>query len=104
MLIFQKKKGVDNVFTFGVKEEVDFNVSDININKEGVNFKLNYRGKTVPFWVSGISKEEDVEVDSDEEEEEEEEDEEEVVYEYVDEEDVNSDDEIEYVDEEEDDE
>lgn len=55
---FSKRKGV----TFGEKENVDFNVSDVNITSQGINFKINYRGSTVPFWASGSFNEKDAEI------------------------------------------
>ncbi len=53
-----RKKGL----TFGEKESADFNVSDVNISPQGINFKLNYRGSTVPFWASGSFNEKDAEI------------------------------------------
>ncbi|MDD3072518.1 MAG: hypothetical protein PHH17_01320 [Candidatus Pacebacteria bacterium] len=49
---FFKKKEEDGFFTYGTKEDSDFKISDINIVSGEVNFKLNYRGSTVPFWAS----------------------------------------------------
>lgn len=39
-----------NTFTFGFKEGADFRVSDIKSNG-GINFKINYQGKVIPFWL-----------------------------------------------------
>lgn len=37
---------------FGLKEKCDVSASDIKkINEEGVNFKVNYKGSIVPFWL-----------------------------------------------------
>lgn len=37
-------------FTFGFNERADFFASDIKLN-HGTNFKVNYQGKVVPFWL-----------------------------------------------------
>ena len=37
-------------YTFGFQEEADFRASDIKING-GLNFKINYKGNTVPVWL-----------------------------------------------------
>lgn len=39
--------------TFGFQENADFFASDIKLNG-GTNFKINYRGNIVPFWLDGI--------------------------------------------------
>lgn len=36
--------------TFGFSERADFFVSDIKLN-HGTNFKVNYKGNVVPFWL-----------------------------------------------------
>lgn len=44
-------------YTFGFREEADFYASDIKING-GLNFKINYKGNTVPVWLeSSFNKE-----------------------------------------------
>ena len=54
----EKIKGVldalDNFKTmkFGFKEKNDIFVSDIKVNGD-TNFKINYKGKIVPFWLKG---------------------------------------------------
>jgi UDP-N-acetylmuramoyl-tripeptide--D-alanyl-D-alanine ligase len=39
-------------FTFGFSERADFFASDLRFN-QGINFKVNYKGSTVPFWLEG---------------------------------------------------
>jgi len=45
-----KKENPVNSLTFGFQEGADFMCSDIKMNG-GTNFKINYDGKTVPFWI-----------------------------------------------------
>ncbi|HUV81237.1 MAG TPA: hypothetical protein VMW21_01815 [Patescibacteria group bacterium] len=40
-------------FKEGVREKYDIFVSDIKINGN-TNFKINYQGKIVPFWLAGV--------------------------------------------------
>lgn len=40
-------------FTFGFSERANFWVSNIKLNR-GTNFKVNYKGSVVPFWLEGI--------------------------------------------------
>lgn len=37
--------------SFGFSEEADFFATDRNISDQGINFKLNYRGNSVPVWL-----------------------------------------------------
>lgn len=37
--------------TYGFQERADFRVSDVNSNPEGTNFKINYQGNIIPFWL-----------------------------------------------------
>lgn len=39
-----------NTLTFGFEEGADFRVSDIRSNG-GTNFKVNYQGTVIPFWL-----------------------------------------------------
>jgi UDP-N-acetylmuramoyl-tripeptide--D-alanyl-D-alanine ligase len=39
-----------NTLTFGFSERADFFATDIKLN-HGTNFKLNYKGNIVPFWL-----------------------------------------------------
>jgi hypothetical protein len=52
---------LDNFKTmkFGFKEENDIFVSDIKKNG-GTNFKVNYNGKSVPFWLNGLLDQEQI--------------------------------------------
>lgn len=45
--------------TFGFQEGADFQVTDIKIN-DGTNFKVNYEGKVVPFWLDKILTDEEI--------------------------------------------
>lgn len=36
--------------TFGFSKEADFSASDQNLTDQGINFKLNYKGSSVPVW------------------------------------------------------
>ncbi len=41
-----------------LKIKAELQVSDVNVNDGGINFKVNYHGSVVPFWLacdSGIS-------------------------------------------------
>ena len=35
---------------FKIKDEIQ--ISDINVSNEGINFKVNYHGSVVPFWLA----------------------------------------------------
>lgn len=59
---FRRKEEYPNILTYGTRIDADFNVSDINISSEEINFKLTYKGSSVPFWVNGEFKEEDVKI------------------------------------------
>ncbi len=39
-----------NTLSFGFQKSADFRVSDIRSNG-GTNFKVNYQGKVIPFWL-----------------------------------------------------
>jgi len=41
-----------HTFTFGFSERADFFASNLKFN-HGTNFKVNYKGKVVPFWLEG---------------------------------------------------
>lgn len=36
---------------FGFNETADFKASDVNITQEAINFKLNFKGNSVPIWL-----------------------------------------------------
>jgi hypothetical protein len=38
--------------TFGFQSGADFQATDVNVNG-GTNFKVNYKGSTVPVWLEG---------------------------------------------------
>jgi len=40
-----------NVLTYGFQEKADIKVSDINIDNEGINFKINIEENIIPFWL-----------------------------------------------------
>jgi len=40
--------------TYGFQERADFQASDINLNLTGTNFKMNYEGNIVPFWLKNL--------------------------------------------------
>jgi len=42
-------------FSFGFSERADFMASDLNEDKEGTSFKLNYKGNSVPVWLNKVS-------------------------------------------------
>ncbi len=46
-----KRRG-RNALTFGVdKKSADFYITDIHKREESVNFKINYKGNIIPFWM-----------------------------------------------------
>lgn len=47
-------------FSFGFSERADFIASDINEDKENINFKLNYKGNSVPIWLNKVSNREEI--------------------------------------------
>ncbi len=40
--------------TFGFDKGADLRVSDVTIDTEGTNFKLNFEGKVIPVWLSHL--------------------------------------------------
>lgn len=48
-----------NILTFGFQERADFRVTDVKLNG-GINFKLNYQGNVVPFWLDYLSNKEGI--------------------------------------------
>ncbi len=51
--ISKKLRKKKKVFTFGInKKNADFSISDIVHKEEKINFKINYSGNTIPFWVN----------------------------------------------------
>ena len=49
-----KNKTIARSLTFGFQKGADFQATDINYNIEGINFKINYQGKSMPFWLKGV--------------------------------------------------
>jgi len=43
------------IFEDYLKIRAELKVSDIKTDERGINFKVNYRGSTVPFWLTGES-------------------------------------------------
>jgi len=54
-----KKESKVGVFSFGFQNKTDFWVTDIKMNSD-TNFKINYRGNIVPFWLRGIASNEKI--------------------------------------------
>ena len=48
-----------NTLSFGFQEPADFRVSDIKSNG-GTNFKVNYQGTVIPFWLKKIAQREEI--------------------------------------------
>lgn len=42
------------VLTFGFQKGADIRATDINVNPEGTNFKIDYQGSIVPFWLKNL--------------------------------------------------
>jgi len=51
-----RERAVVKVLTFGFHEGADLQASDLMENG-GTNFKINYQGKIVPFWLESSSRE-----------------------------------------------
>lgn len=56
--ILKEKIQIKNL-SFGLEEGADFRASDIKVNG-GVNFKINHKGNTVPFWLEKTNGQEKV--------------------------------------------
>lgn len=39
-----------NLLIYGFSKKSDIQISDINVDENGTNFKVNYQGNSVPFW------------------------------------------------------
>jgi len=46
-----KNETLANVFSFGFAEGANFRATDVNVDSNGINFKINYAGNIVPFWL-----------------------------------------------------
>lgn len=47
------------VLTFGIAKNADFFATDVKLNG-GINFKVNYKGNIVPFWLQNSLKEKEI--------------------------------------------
>ncbi len=45
------KESVCKKVDFGFNDNASFRASDVNITNESINFKLNFRGNSVPIWL-----------------------------------------------------
>ena len=45
---------IAKVLTFGFQKRSVIQATDVNVSIEGVNFKVNYEGHTIPFWLEKI--------------------------------------------------
>jgi len=59
MKILTTIKSFLNKFNFKKNKEeaclkiaADLKICDVNVGQEGINFKANYRGSSVPFWLA----------------------------------------------------
>ena len=43
-----------SILTYGFQERANFKASDINIDTEGTNFKINYEESIIPFWLKRL--------------------------------------------------
>lgn len=46
--------------TYGFQEKAEVKATDINISREGTNFKINYQGNIVPFWLKNLFDKEEI--------------------------------------------
>ena len=49
-----KDKASCHCLTFGFQKGSDIQATDINTDKDGNNFKINYSGKMIPFWLKNV--------------------------------------------------
>jgi len=47
-------KELSRCLTYGFFKKADLQATDLNIDSEGANFKINYQGSIVPFWIESI--------------------------------------------------
>ncbi len=40
--------------TYGFQKRTDFQISDVNVNLSGTNFKMDYQENIVPFWLKNL--------------------------------------------------
>ena len=55
-----KNEAQCRVFTFGLSNEANIFATDINFTEEGTNFKINYGGNIVPFWIKKKTEEKEI--------------------------------------------
>ncbi len=55
-----KDKTILKKLTFGFQEGGDFRATDFIEAEEGINFKINYKGNTVPIWLEKLFGEEQI--------------------------------------------
>lgn len=48
------------LLTYGFQEGADFRATDINKSEQETNFKINYEGDIVPFWLKNIFEEKEI--------------------------------------------
>ncbi len=48
------KEVIANIMTYGFEKGADFLITDLNFLNKEVNFKINYKGNVIPFWVKNI--------------------------------------------------
>ncbi|MDD5606425.1 MAG: hypothetical protein PHN37_00990 [Candidatus Pacebacteria bacterium] len=49
-----------NIVSYGFEKGSDFLITDLNFLDKEVNFKINYKGSTIPFWIKNIKEKQDV--------------------------------------------
>jgi len=54
-----EKEEFSEVYGFGFNKKSDFQATDMKINSN-TNFKLNYQGSIIPFWLEGRKEKKDV--------------------------------------------
>ncbi|MBU2544964.1 hypothetical protein KKC65_00700 [Patescibacteria group bacterium] len=45
-----KEMSEANLLIYGLNKKSDIQISDINVDENGTNFKVNHQGNSVPFW------------------------------------------------------
>jgi len=40
--------------TYGFQKKADLYISDISTDEQGMNFKINYQGSSIPFWFNQV--------------------------------------------------
>ncbi len=59
--IAKKLKRNKEVLTFGInKKSADFYITDIHQKEDEINFKVNYGGNTIPFWIKEKTKKKEI--------------------------------------------